>query len=135
MRIVDRIHDEVISRDPVKRCHVERGSGRALLNEAGDMKVIRIRTTMHDLMNRARESVKREDHVDRLTAKSPKLGRSSGRLIGPPLACGDALIRNSAGGFAFGRAPLVRDRNRTAPPTGLMFSALSARSKSGLCFR
>jgi hypothetical protein len=45
--------------------------------------------------------VKREDHVDRLTAKSPKLGRSSGRLISPPLACGDALIRNSAGGFAF----------------------------------
>jgi hypothetical protein len=54
------------------------------------MKVIRIRTTMHDLMNRARESVKREDHVDRFTAKSPKLGRSSGRLISRPLACGDA---------------------------------------------
>jgi hypothetical protein len=52
-RIVDRIHDEVISRDPVKRCHVERGSGRPLLDESADMKVIRIRTTMHDLMNRA----------------------------------------------------------------------------------
>ena len=38
-RIVDRIHDEVISRDPVKRCHVERGSGRPLLDEAADMKV------------------------------------------------------------------------------------------------
>ena len=72
-RIVDRVHDEVVSRYPVKRCHVEGGRGRPLLNEAADMEAVRIRTSVHHLMNRTRESMECKDHIDRVGEELGKL--------------------------------------------------------------
>ncbi len=48
---------KVTARYPVQRYHVERGRGGPLLDEAADVEAIRIRTSMHDVMNRTAESV------------------------------------------------------------------------------
>jgi hypothetical protein len=72
-RVVDRVHDEVIARCPVQRCHVERGRGGPLLDEAADLEAVGIRTAMHDLMNCPGESMEPEDHVDRVGEELAKL--------------------------------------------------------------